>query len=168
MCEGRGTTHKLNAVRMIVLFDEVVDVPVFHPFGDQCKPTSTYCYSKQREDIWMSEVFPSDSLSAESLQPIHSYTSDDAGRRLTLRITSRSSRRHTRTTLMATRCPLYLPLDTSANPPHSTSTAPFEQSGMCMDFGITRCRLHVLQSLLSSFNRSRSDNVSSSRRCGSS
>jgi hypothetical protein len=79
MCEGQGVTHKLNAVHMIVLLDELVDVPVFHPFGDHREPTFTYRHSKQREDIWMSEVFPSDSLSAESLQPIHSYRSDDAG-----------------------------------------------------------------------------------------
>jgi hypothetical protein len=72
--------------------------------------------------------------------------------------------RHTRTTLMATRRPRYVPCDTFAKPPRSTSIAPFEQSEMCMDFGITRCRLHVLQSLLSNFSRSRSEMVRSSRR----
>jgi hypothetical protein len=70
-------------------------------------------------------------------------------------------------TLMATRCPLYVPRNTLAKPPRPASTAPFEQSGMCMDFGITRCRLHVLQSMLSSFCRSQYEMVWSSRRCGS-
>ena len=105
----------------------------------------------------MPEVLPGDSLSAESLQPIHPYNCDDTGQRLTLRMTSRSSVRHTRTTLMAIRRPLYVPCDTSAKPPRSTSTDPFKQSGICIDFGITRCRLHVLQSLLSNFSLSRSE-----------
>jgi hypothetical protein len=140
---------------------------MFHPFGDHRESAFAYRHPKQWEDIWMPEVFPGDSLSAESLQPIHSYRSDNAGQRLTLRMTSGSSMRHTRTTLIATRRPLYVPCDTLANPPRSTSTAPFEQSGMCMDFGITRCRLHVLQSVLSNFSRSRSGIVLFSRRCSS-
>jgi len=84
---------------------------------------------------------------------------------LTLRIRSRSLVTYARTTLIATRRPSYVPCETSAKPPHSTSTESSEQSGMCMDFGITRCRLHVLQSSLSSFSRSRSDTASFSRRC---
>jgi hypothetical protein len=35
----------------------------------------------------MPEVFPGDSLSAESLRSIHSHRCDDAGQRLTLRMT---------------------------------------------------------------------------------
>jgi hypothetical protein len=150
----RGVTHQLSAVHIFVLLDELIDVPMFHPFGDHREPTFAYRHSKQRKDIRMPEVFPGDSLSAESLQPVYPRRSDNGGRRLTLRMTSKSSMRHTRTTLMATRRPLYIPCDTLAKPPRSTSTAPFEQSGMCMDFGITRCRLHVLQSLLSNFSRS--------------
>ena len=106
----------------------------------------------------MPEVLPGNSLSAEALQLIHLDRCGDAGQRLTLWMASRLVR-HTRTTLMATRRPWYVPRDTSAKPPRPASTAPFEQSGMCMDFGITRCRLHVLQSLLSNFSRSRSEMV---------
>jgi hypothetical protein len=84
---------------------------------------------------------------------------DDAGQRLTLRMTSRSSMRHTRTIFMATRRPRYAPCNTSAKPPRPASTAPFEQSGMYMEVGITRCRLHVLQSLLSNFSLFRSEIV---------
>ena len=152
--ERQGVTYKLNAVHMIVLLDEVVDVPMFHPLGDHREPAFAYRHSKQRKNIWMPEVFPGDSLSAKSLRSFHSYRSDTAGRRLTLRMTSGSSMRQTRTTLMATRRPLYVLRDTLADPPRSTSTEPFEQSGKCMDFGIIRCRLHVLQSLLSNFSRS--------------
>ena len=75
----QGATHKLNAVRIFILLDELIYVPVFHPFGDHRKPAVAYRDSKQREDIWMSEVFPGDCFSAESLQPIHSYGSDDPG-----------------------------------------------------------------------------------------
>jgi len=80
---------------------------------------------------------------------------------------SRSLVTYARTTLIATRRPSYQPCDTSANPPHSTSTESSEQSGMCMDVGITRYRLHVLQSLLSSFSLSRSNMASFSRCCNS-
>jgi hypothetical protein len=75
-------------------------------------------------------------------------------RRLTLRMTSRSLVTYTRTTLMATRRPWYVPFEMSAKPPRSTSTESFEQSGICMDFGITRCLLHNLHSLLNNFSRS--------------
>ena len=92
---------------------------------------------------------------------------DGIGKALTLRMASRSLVRYARTALIATRRPSYIPRDTSAKPPHSTSTESSEQSGMCMDVGITRWRLHVLQSLLRSFSRSRSDIGSFSRRCNS-
>ena len=113
-------------------------------------------------------MLPGDALSAEALQHIHPYKCDGGGWiRLTLRMTSRSLVMYARTTLIATRRPWYVLCETSAKPPLSVPTAPLEQSGMCMDFGITRCRLHVLQSLLSNFRRSRSEMVSPSRRCGS-
>jgi len=102
----------------------------------------------------MPEVLPSDPLSTESLQRIHAYEYDNAGGRLTLRMTSRSLVMYTRTTLIATRRPSYIPRDTSADPPLVTSVESCEQSGMCMDLGITRCRLHVLQNLLNNFSRS--------------
>ena len=78
---------------------------------------------------------------------------------LTLRMVFRSWTMDARKTFMATWRPLYFPRDTLANPPCSTTTEPFEQSGMYMDLGITRCRLHALQSSLNNFSRSRSDVV---------
>jgi hypothetical protein len=149
--------YKLTAVHMFILLNELIDAPMFHPLRDHYKPAFTYCHSKQWQHIWMSEVLPSNSLSAEALQLIHQYRCGCVGLRPTLRTTSRSSLRHTRTTLMATWRPLYIPRDTLAKPPRPTSVEPFEQSGMCIDFGITRCRLHVLQSLLSNLSRALSE-----------
>ena len=115
----------------------------------------------------MAEVLPGDRLSAESLQHVYPDGCDGVGKKLTLRMRSRSLVTYARTSLIATRRPLCVPCDTSAKPPDSTSTESSEQSGMCMDVGITRCRLHVLQSSLSNFRRSRSDMVSLSRCCRS-
>ena len=152
---------------MLVPRDKLHDVPIVHPLGDHRKPVFAYRHSKQWQDVRMPEMFPRDALPAKALRSIQSYTCSDADRRLTLRITSRSLVTYTRTTLMATRRPWYIPCDTSAKPPCSTSTESFEQSGMCIELGITRCRLHVLQSLLSNLSRSRSDVLRSSRRCSS-
>ena len=115
----------------------------------------------------MLEVLPGNPFSAESLQPIYPGGYDGVDKTLTLRIRSRSLVIYARTTLIATRRPSYVPCDTSAKPPHSTSTESSEQSGMCIDFGITQCRLHVLQSSLSNFSCSRSDMAPFSRRCRS-
>jgi len=116
----------------------------------------------------MAEVLPCDPLSAESLHPISPDGCDGiVGKRLTLRMTSRSLVTYARTTLIATRRPLCVPCDISAKPPDSTSMESSEQSGMSMDVGITQCRPHALQSLLSSFSRSQSDIVLFSSRCRS-
>jgi len=115
----------------------------------------------------MPEMLPSNTLSAEALRYFCQCGRNGNGTALTLRMASRSLVTYARTTLMATRRPSYVPRDTSAKPPHSTSTESSEQSGMSMGVGITRCRLHVLQSSLNSFSRSRSDSAPFSRRCGS-
>ena len=60
----QGATHKLNAVRMFILPDGFIDVPVLHPFRDHRKPAFAYGHSKQWQDIWMPKVFPGDTLSA--------------------------------------------------------------------------------------------------------
>ena len=81
---------------------------------------------------------------------------------------SKPSAMYTRKTFTATRCPLYTLSETSALPPwHLTSEDSVKQSGMCIDFGSKRCRLHALHNLLISCIRSRSDTVLSSRLCGS-
>jgi len=94
----------------------------------------------------MPEVFPGNTLSAESLRSVYPGGYNGIYKTLTLRMASRSLVTYARTTLIATRRPSYVPCDTLAKPPYSTSTEPSEQSGMCMDLGITRCRLHVFQS----------------------
>ena len=167
LSQGRVTTYKLGAVLILIPLDELVNVSVLHPLGNESEPVFTQCHSEQWQDIRMPEVLPSDPLSAEALQPVYPGGYKEVDETLTLRITSRSLVTYTRTTLIATWRPSYVPYDMLANPPHSTSTEPSEQSGTCMELGITRCRLHILQSLLNSFSRSWSDIVSTSRRCGS-
>ena len=115
----------------------------------------------------MSEVSPGDPLSAKPLLSVYPGGYNGAGKTLTLRTAFRSLVTYTRTTLIATRRPPYVPCDMSANPPHSTSVEPSEQSGMCMEVGITQFRLQNLQSSLNNFIRSRSDIALFSRRCGS-
>jgi len=160
-------TYELDAVNMPIPLDKIIDVPVFHPLRNQSEPVFSHSHSQEWQNMGMPQVFPSNALSTKPLQSARSDTRDGAGGRLTLRMTSRSLVRYTRTTLMATRRPWYVLLDTSAKPPHSTSSEPSEQSGMCIGFGITRCRLHVLQSLLNNFTRSGSGRVRSPRRCSS-
>ena len=150
----RVTTYQLSAIHVSIPLDESIDVSVLHPFRNHREPVFTHRHPKQRQYIRMTEVLPGDSLSAESLWRFYPQERNDASGTLTLRMMSRSLVMYTRTTLMATRRPLNVPRDTLAYPPDSTSTESFEQSGMCMDFGITRCRLHVLQSLLNIFTRS--------------
>ena len=83
----------------------------------------------------MTEVPPDHHLSAESLQPIYPGWYNGVVETLTPRMASRWMT-STRTFLIATRRPLYVPGDTSAEPPDLTSTEFSEQSGMCMDVGI--------------------------------
>jgi len=160
-------THELNAVDVAIPLDEVIDVPILHPLRNQGELVFAHRHSKERQDVGMSEVFPRNSLSTESLGSRHSDTCGRTGRELTLRMRSRSLVTYTRTILTATRRPSYVLRDTLANPPDSTSTEPSEQSGISMDFGTTWCWLHVLQSLLNNFSRSGSGTVRSSRSCSS-
>ena len=44
---GHATTYKLSAVYMPVPLDELVDVSVFHPLGNHCKPVFIHCHPKQ-------------------------------------------------------------------------------------------------------------------------
>jgi len=155
----QAITCKLSAISVSIPLDELVDISIFHPFGNQCKPVFAYSHSEKWQDIRMPEMFPSNTLPAESLRSTQTDRHDRVGGRLTLRMTSRSLVMYIRTTLTATRRPLYVFCNTLAKPPHSTSTAPSEQSGMRIDFGTTRFRLHVLQSSLNSSSRSRSDRV---------
>ena len=44
---GQGVTYKLGAIHMLVFFNELDDVPVFHPLGDHRKPAFSYCHPEQ-------------------------------------------------------------------------------------------------------------------------
>jgi len=61
--------YEFSAVDVTVPLDELIDVSVFHPLGDQSEPVFAHCHSKERQDVGMPKVFPSDTLSAESLHP---------------------------------------------------------------------------------------------------
>ena len=46
-CSGdRRATHKLNAVHIFVLLDELVDAPMFHPLRNHRKPAFTHRHSE--------------------------------------------------------------------------------------------------------------------------
>jgi len=87
----------------------------------------------------MAEVLPGHPLSTESLQSVYPGECCGVSKTLTLRMRSRSLVMYARTTLIATRRPSCIPCDTSAKPPDSMCTESSEQSGMCMDVGITQC-----------------------------
>ena len=73
----REATYELGAIHMLVLSNELDDVPMFHPLGNHCKPTFGDRHPEQRQDIRMLEVLPGHSLSAEALQCVHSYGHDN-------------------------------------------------------------------------------------------
>ena len=160
-------TYEFSAVNVPIPLDKIVDVSILHPLGNQSESVFAHRQSKEWQDVGMSKVFPSNAFSTEFLRFVHQYMCCVVGRRLTLRMASRSLVMYMRTTLTATWRPSYVLRDTLANPPHSTSTEPSEQSGTFIDFGTTRCWLHILQSLLSNFTRWRSGMARSSRRCNS-
>ena len=47
----RGATYKLDAVHVLVLSNELDDVPMFHPLGNHRKLAFTYRHSKQRQYV---------------------------------------------------------------------------------------------------------------------
>ena len=147
-------THKHSAADVLILPNELINVSILHPLGNHRQPVFTHCCSDEWQDVWMPEVLPGNCFSAESLQCIQLDECSGGNKTLTLRITSMSLVMYIRKTLTATRRPLYVLRDTLAEFPDSTSTESFEQSGMCIDLGIMRYRLHVLQSSLNSFCRS--------------
>jgi len=88
---SRGVvTYKLSTINLLILLDEIVDISIVHPLGNQSEPVFTHCHSNEWQDVRMSKVSPSNTLSTESLRSVHSYVCDGAGGKLTLRMTSRS------------------------------------------------------------------------------
>jgi len=67
LLQDQVTTYELAAVHVLILLNELVDVSVFHPLGYQSKSVFVQRNSEQGQDIWMSEMFPSNPLSAEPL-----------------------------------------------------------------------------------------------------
>ena len=96
-----GNAYKLNAVRMWMLLDKLVDGSMVHPLGNHCKLVFTDRHPKKWQDIGVPEVLPGDCLSVGSLQSIHSDEPNGTRDGLTLRTPPRSLV-YMRTTLMAT------------------------------------------------------------------
>ena len=65
--QDRVTTHQLSAVHVSIPLDELIYVSVLHPLRDHREPMFAHRHPKQRQDIWMMEVLPGNSLSAEPL-----------------------------------------------------------------------------------------------------
>jgi len=59
--------YKLNAVNVPIPLDELVDVPIIHPLGNQSELIFAHCHSEEWQDVGMPEVFPGDTFSTESL-----------------------------------------------------------------------------------------------------
>ena len=60
-------TYELHAVSVTIHLDEIINVPILHPLGDQNKPVFAHRHSEERDDVGMPKVFPSNTLSTESL-----------------------------------------------------------------------------------------------------
>jgi len=65
---GKVIPYKFESIRILVCFDELVDVPIYHPFRRHCKFSITHCCSQQRQHVWMAKRFPRHNLLAEPLK----------------------------------------------------------------------------------------------------
>jgi hypothetical protein len=70
LLRGRVETYKLSAVYVPIPFNELVDVSILHPLRNQSEPVFVQCHTKQWQDVGMSEVLPSNSLTTE---PLHAF-----------------------------------------------------------------------------------------------
>jgi len=61
-------THKLDSIDSVISFHELIDVTLVHPLGYHRKPVLFQIHTEQRKDVWMSEMPPRNSFSAEFLQ----------------------------------------------------------------------------------------------------
>ena len=102
LLRGQAATYELSAVGVPIPLDELVDIPILHPLRNQSESVFTHRHPKEWQDVGMPEVFPSNTLSAESLGFVHSGVRDGADKILTPRMISRSLVMYTRITLIAT------------------------------------------------------------------
>ena len=61
-------THKLEPIRIPMCPDELVDIPIGHPFRDHRKQFFPHCHSQQWEHIWMAKALPRHDFLAERLR----------------------------------------------------------------------------------------------------
>ena len=60
--------YKLKSVHILVCLNELVDIPIDHPFRNHCKELFSHRHSQQREHIWMAEGPPCYNFLAECLR----------------------------------------------------------------------------------------------------
>ena len=60
-------TYELGTIDPFVLLHELVNIAKIHPFGYHRKPVPFQVHTEQRQDVWVAEVSPRDSLSTEVL-----------------------------------------------------------------------------------------------------
>ena len=65
-CEGviirYAAPNKLETIRIPMDSDELVDVPILHPFRCHCEVGTIHQYSQQWQHVWMAEELPSYNL----------------------------------------------------------------------------------------------------------
>jgi len=65
---GKFTPYKFEPIRILVRFDELVDVPINHPFRRHCKFVIAHCRSQQRQHVRVAKRFPRHNFLAEPLK----------------------------------------------------------------------------------------------------
>ena len=67
MVSGRIRPHKLERICFPVRRDELIDIPIHHPFRYHCELVFIRRNAHQRQHIWMAKGVPSHNLLAELL-----------------------------------------------------------------------------------------------------
>ena len=60
--------YELEPVCIPMCLDELIDVPIDHPFRDHCKEPLLHRHPQQREHVWMAEGLPCYNFFAERLR----------------------------------------------------------------------------------------------------
>jgi len=45
---GQVVAYELNAVNVPIHLDELIDIPIIHPLGNQSEPIFAHCHSEER------------------------------------------------------------------------------------------------------------------------
>jgi hypothetical protein len=131
-----GATYKLQSVDGVLL-DVLHDVSVLHPLRNSDE--LSFCHisidTDKIQDVWMGQRSPEHNFFAKLLETVQSACKLYEIM-LTFFIFSTSSNFATLKVFTATRCPIYIPDLTSANPPEARISVPTSISpGIIIDSG---------------------------------